>query len=437
MKQAKEIEQARLAALATYDILDSKSEEEFDAITRLAAYIAKTPIALITLIDEHRQWFKSKVGFVGKETPRNQAFCRYTIQGDQPFEVPDALQDDRFAQNPLVTGDPHIRYYCGMPLVNQQGFRLGSLCVIDRIPRQLSADQQQALETLAREVITRLELKRQNILIEKQKKLLREINEQLEEKVNQRTQELQEANNGLARTKHELDTFLYRASHDLKGPLCSLEGLIGLAQQELHSNASIATQLHYLDMMKKSTGKLNRVLTNQLIYTQNFHTSLLNEQIDFQGLFNRVLTSCQSLQGFGGVSIETDIQGHVYFCSDSGRLHTVLKNIVENSIIFQNFGIDHPTITIRVDHSDKKATIHIEDNGIGIPPEGISSVFQMFTKYSSQSGGSGLGLFIAKEIIQTLGGTISLKSQPGKGTAVTIEIPNRHPPEQVKLKSVY
>lgn len=425
-----EYEQARLAALAAYDILDSKREEEFDAITSLAAFIANTPMALITLIDEQRQWFKSKVGLVGEQTPRKQAFCHYTIQGSHTLEVPDALLDSRFAQNPSVTGDPHIRYYCGLPLVNPEGFRLGSLCVVDRIPRQLSAEQQQALATLAREVMARLELKRQNRLIENQKKQLRKLNEHLEERVKQRTKELEVANIELAQTKYELDTFLYRASHDLKGPLCSLEGLIRLAQYELTSDPYSKSQPHYLNMMEISTHKLTRVLTNQLNYSQNFQIPLGNEQVDFQVLVTEVLTTCQSLQGYSTICFETSMDGQVPFYSDKERIRTILKNVIENSIIFRNPAADKANVNIQAACTHEKASIRVQDNGIGISPKALPSVFNMFTKCSSQSIGSGLGLFVAKAIAETLCGTIKLNSQSGEGTTVIIEIPNRYTTEK-------
>ncbi|MXV51734.1 PAS domain S-box protein [Pedobacter sp. HMF7647] len=159
-------EKKRLQVLEDYQVMDTGTEKEFDAITRLASYICSTPVALITLIDSYRQWFKSKYGTEKTETSREIAFCRYTILGDEVFEVADAFEDDRFANNPLVTGDPNIRFYAGAPLISPSGYKLGSLCVIDTIPRNLTAQQKDALQTLADEVITRLEVSRKNRLLE-------------------------------------------------------------------------------------------------------------------------------------------------------------------------------------------------------------------------------------------------------------------------------
>jgi serine/threonine-protein kinase len=153
-------EPARLQDLRAHAVLDSEPEADFDELTRLAAALCGTPMALVSLIDEQRQWFKSKVGLALDETPREQAFCAHAILEDGVFEVPDAGRDARFADNPLVTGDPRICFYAGASLVSAAGLPLGTLCVLDRVPRTLSDAQREQLRALAGRVVERLEARR-------------------------------------------------------------------------------------------------------------------------------------------------------------------------------------------------------------------------------------------------------------------------------------
>jgi GAF domain-containing protein len=146
--------------LRDYRILDTASEQVYDDIARLAAYICRVPIAMISLVDESRQWFKSRLGLLEQETPREISFCAHTILAPKPLIVPDALDDARFADSPLVSEEPHIRFYAGFPLVNPDGAAIGTLCAVDRKPRRISGAQQQAMEALARQVMALLELRR-------------------------------------------------------------------------------------------------------------------------------------------------------------------------------------------------------------------------------------------------------------------------------------
>lgn len=146
-------EEERLAALRAYQVLDTDPERAFDDIVKAAARICDTPIALVSLVDEARQWFKARVGLDAQETPREYAFCAHAILGDETLVVPNALDDDRFADNPLVTGPPDIRFYAGAPLVDGDGHGLGTLCVIDRAPRELDPGELEVLQGLAHVVV--------------------------------------------------------------------------------------------------------------------------------------------------------------------------------------------------------------------------------------------------------------------------------------------
>src|SRR5712671_5477889 len=155
---------ARVDALQKYAILDSEPEQAFDDLTLLASHVCNTPIALISLVDEDRQWFKSRVGLNASETSRDIAFCSTAILQTDVFVIPDALADERFRDNPLVVSDPHIRFYAGAPLINEDGYALGTLCVVDRAPRELVPDQKEALKALSRLVLCQLEFRKNLIL---------------------------------------------------------------------------------------------------------------------------------------------------------------------------------------------------------------------------------------------------------------------------------
>jgi two-component system, NtrC family, sensor kinase len=150
----------RVAALQKYAILDTEPEQAFDDLTLLASFVCKTPIALISLVDEDRQWFKSKIGMDACQTSRDIAFCSVAIQQTDVMVVPDTLQDERFRNNPLVVSGPRIRFYAGAPLINEEGYALGTLCVVDRTPREFGPDQKEALQALGRLVLAQLEFRR-------------------------------------------------------------------------------------------------------------------------------------------------------------------------------------------------------------------------------------------------------------------------------------
>ena len=159
-------ERERLVALGRYRILDTEPERRFDDLVLLASQICGTPMALITLVDDSRQWFKSRLGIGVNETPRSISFCSRAIEQPDLFVIPDTLEDRRFCDNPLVRGEPHVRFYAGAPLITPEGHALGTLCVADRVPRDLTSDQVEALLALKRQVETQLELRRNLIELE-------------------------------------------------------------------------------------------------------------------------------------------------------------------------------------------------------------------------------------------------------------------------------
>ena len=186
-------ERRRLESLLSYEILDTPPDQALDDVTQLAAHICDTPVALITFIDSERQWFKSRVGFPFVETAREFSFCAQAImQPHQLMIVPDAMVDERFNKNPLVTGPPNIRFYCGLPLVTNDGNAIGALCVIDTIPRELTADQLTTLRALHRGVMGKIELRRHAKELERMTNAVVALNAEMEQRVDERTQQYAE-----------------------------------------------------------------------------------------------------------------------------------------------------------------------------------------------------------------------------------------------------
>ena len=159
----KDKEEQRLKALAEYRILGTEPESCYDDVTQIAAVTCNVPISLMTLVDKDRQWFKSKIGLEINETKRDWSFCTHAIKEDSPLIITDALQDKRFINNPLVTGDPKIRFYAGFPLKTSGGNKLGTLCVIDRKPGRLNSNQFSVMELLSKQIVSFLELRKRSL----------------------------------------------------------------------------------------------------------------------------------------------------------------------------------------------------------------------------------------------------------------------------------
>jgi signal transduction histidine kinase len=387
-------EKERLEALLAYQILDTSPEKDFDDIVQLASEICKTPISTITLIDKDRQWFKSKIGLEFNEDPREITFCAHTINSpNQIMIVENALEDERFSDNPLVVGKPNIRYYAGVPLVDPDGFALGSLCVIDSEPRKLNNFQIMALEKLANQVINLLELRRKNFL-------------------------LVENHNSLLEKYKDLEQFATIVSHDIKSPLNNIMMLTKLLQENNGSQLdNDGNQM--LEYIFKSSEELKKLVDAILQYYKNENEFVdLTEKIRLNDFMKYVVDILDTKHEFEFILPE---KNHKFY-SNKMALGQILYNLVSNAIKYNDK--PHGIITIGFEEQDEFYVISVNDNGQGIEESNFDKIFNVFETLGKsdrfKSKGTGIGLSTVQKMVQKLNGRIELKSEVGVGSEFII-----------------
>ena len=386
----------RLNALEEYNILDTLPEAEFDDITRIASQICGTSISLVTLIDHNRQWFKSHHGLELKETPRNVSFCAHAINiPNEPFIIPDAAKDKRFASNPLVTGDPHISFYAGIPLVNPQGYALGTLCVIDPKAKKLTEEQIQTLQSLGRQIVSLLELKRNVIQLHHKQK------------------ELESAYS-------DLEKFSYIASHDLKSPLNNIISLAALVT-DLYKDALDTDGNEYLNYITDSAQQLTRLVDGIMEYSKSSKMLIdSKEKIVLSDFIAEVLTLISIPKKFK-VNYSKD---NKTLTISSVALKQILLNLINNAIKYNDKA--EGNVYINFAECNGNYVFEIADDGPGIAAEDQEKIFDLFERLKNtirQKEGTGIGLSTVKRLVEKLGGDINLQSEIGKGSKFTITIP--------------
>lgn len=405
-------EQARLQALKDYEVLDTGAEASFDSIVTLASQLCQAPIALVSLVDTERQWFKAREGLGAQETHRDLAFCAHAIHQPTPLIVENALEDPRFKDNPLVLGEPNIRFYAGAPLITPEGFALGTLCVIDTKPRTLTEHQIKGLQALSSQVVSLLELRK------KYSESVR-LNEELIEK-NQIIEEMAQHNKRfLANLNHEMRTPLNAIagfSRRLTERVAKLdlpsyvgEGLQSITMASKHLNNLIND---ILDLSKADAGKMEFIETP-------FNPKTLLEEVT---TINAVRAQEHN------VDILLQLNQNLPDCvmSDERKISQVLINILSNAV---KFTPDNKSVSVTADFVDSQLLVVISDQGVGISPENMEKIFDEFAQIpnslSNRSKGTGLGLAIASRLTKILGGDIHVSSEVGKGTTFRMRFPTQ------------
>ncbi|MEI6141494.1 MAG: GAF domain-containing sensor histidine kinase [Mariniphaga sp.] len=399
--QILENESERLESLKSYAILDTLPEKEYDEITYLASQICGMPISLISLIDETRQWFKSHHGVEATETPRELAFCAHAINDqDKILVVPDSRIDKRFYDNPLVTDNPFVIFYAGVPLVTPKGYALGTLCVIDNKPRKLDESQILSLKALANQLVKLLELRISVIELNQSVLKLKELNA----------------------VKDKLFSII---GHDLRGPIGGFKSLIELliSGYDLSDTKSL---IEILQMIQKSANSTYDLLENLLAWASSQRNEIVYapEAIKLQEIASLTVELFTELTQNKGISIINHIQENTVVFADKNMLMTVLRNLISNAIKFTPNG---KQILIATDQNDTEQMITIKDEGTGISPENLLKLFrntEHLTTYGTNGEkGSGLGLLLCKDFIEKHNGTIWAESELGKGSTFKFTLP--------------
>jgi signal transduction histidine kinase/CheY-like chemotaxis protein len=397
-------ESRRLAALLQCRVLDTAPETGFDDLTQLAAELCETPIALVSLVAESRQWFMSRVGLPVTETPRDHAFCGYAILADEPLVIPDATRDPRTADNPLVTGEPGIRFYAGVPLRLSTGEAVGTLCVIDLEPRDLAPPQLVTLRRLAGQAASQLELRRT-------------------------VTELEAATRRAEEADRLKSTFLANMSHEIRTPMTAILGHADLLQ-EPDLAADPAHVARASASIRRSGRHLLGIINDILDLSKVEAGRLEVEQIptDTEPLVREAIDIVRPAADARGLTVDLDPASEIpaSIRTDPTRLCQVIVNLLGNAVKFTETG--SVRVLLRCDRASERLSIGIIDTGIGMTEEQRQRIarFEPFIQADQSTtrthGGTGLGLRISHLITEALGGHLDVTSTPGEGSTFTATV---------------
>ncbi len=385
-----EYERLRQRALERYEVLDTDPEFAFDDLTQLAALVCQAPISYISLIDQDRQWLKAKLGLDFTETPREIAFCNYVVAQQAPIELPDTQLDPRFVQNPLVTHTPHARFYAGVPLRTPDNYCIGTICVMDTVPRELTDGQRQALATIAEQVMAQLELKLRN-------------------------RQLETGYDRLTRANQRLDQFTAMVSHDLKAPLSSLLTLTDLLIGDAR-NGDAEAVCEALQVMSGEVGRMQTLLNGLLQFARSTRPGEGVENVDTRELVHEIIRTLP-----GATTFTFDIAPTLPLLHTARiPLRQVLVNLLTNAVRYHPTGRGHIQVSATPGPGPGRHTFRVTDDGAGIPAHQHERVFQLFQRGGSPGGvaqpdGSGIGLATVRQLVEDHGGTVGLTSAPGQG----------------------
>jgi len=388
-------EAVRLRKLNSLNILDTLEEEAYDDLTFLAAQICETPISLVSLVDQSRQWFKSHHGLDARETPREYAFCGHAIHQDDILIVEDTRLDERFNDNPLVTDEPNIRFYAGAPLIFENDIRIGTLCIIDTKSRTLTQQQQLSLQALSRQVVAQLELR-----------------VKLEE---------------MSAVDKAKDDFLSVVSHELRTPMTSVHSALKILKHEL---ANLDEPIRSMvDVASRNSDQLLKIV-NDILDLSAMKVGKLkidSSEVDLIEVVKNSLELNQAYINKFGCEAELNFPENVTAIlvdGDEQRLLQVATNLISNAAKFSK---KKGKIVVALEIDNEVVTFSVTDFGAGITSEDQDRLFKKFQRLGYDTNqhqpGTGLGLSITKYILKAHGSEIEFKSVPDKETKFYFKLP--------------
>ena len=408
---------ARLNALLAYEILGTTPDPRYDDITLLASSICRTPISLVSLVDQNRQWFKSSVGLAATETPRDISFCGHAIMDTDVFVINDAFKDSRFADNPLVTGAPVVRFYAGAPLIDSEGMALGTLCVIDHVPRELDAEQIKSLQALSRQVVALMVAGREHKTISSQLLELQAASRKLLDY----EQRLIEAARMVS-----LGEMAGGVAHEINNPLAVMSGLLSILLKKIDNSPPNTSELKSaLQEIQAMTNRIASIVKGLLAFA-GVRPQLEGEVVTVHDLVQETLALSSSRIVNAGIEIQVDVPPELTLECRKIQIEQVLANLLSNAYL-AIVDLKEDLKWIRISAAmlnTKEIEICVSDCGSGISAEVAAKIMEPFFTTRAVGAGVGLGLSISKGLVSSHGGTLYL-DPASKNTTFKINLP-RH-----------
>ncbi len=386
----------RINALLQFAILDTTPEREYDEITLLASEICQAPISSIGFIDQNRQVLKSNRGLT-YVSPREDTFCNHAISKPQEIlVVPDSRQDPRFSDHPAVLNEPNVIFYVGVPLVTTDGYAIGTICVVDNKPRELTQKQLDLLKALANQVMKLLDLRKNNMELASIGKQLRE-----------RAMELQDANK-------ELESFNYTVSHDLQSPLRSINGFSKFLLKG-YSDKLDAEGKEFLLHISSSALRMNDLIRDLLQFSKLGKVPLTKTEVEMNALVSEVVNEVQLEKR--NEKAQVKLQALKPVMADRGLLKQVWVNLISNAFKYSSKK-DEPIVEIGMTEINNESVYFVKDNGAGFNMEACNEkLFGIFQRMHTADDfeGTGVGLSTVQRIVNRHGGKIWAEAKVNEG----------------------